>query len=265
MPAAGRGHRRRRVAHRQAHHAGRRRPASGATPRRRSDGCWSPPTNATPCARARAIASSTANAQAGNASPQPASTSTAPPRSCAIARHRGAVGAAVAQVRRVLRDARNAVRREPLRIRVDQRPRGRLGHRPRSHRRARAHASRARRSSVGCEARHRLSAPRARRAPARRSSSTTRSFDSCVTPAMCGVSSRFGQPASGEPAGSGSCSNTSSAAPPSCPLAAPRRPRLSSTTPPRAVLIRIAPRFIAAMRARVDQVRASPRPAARAA
>ena len=42
---------------------------------------------------------------------------------------------------------------------------------------------------------------------------------------MCGVRIRFGQPASGDPAGSGSCSNTSSAAPPRRPLRERRRDR----------------------------------------
>ena len=65
---------------------------------------------------------------------------------------------------------------------------------------------------------------------------------------MCGVRIRFGHPASGEPAGSGSLSNTSSAAPPRRPLRSAAATAASSTTPPRAVLTRIAPGFIDASR-----------------
>ena len=95
--AAGHGHRRRRVAERETDHARCRDGHAGDTPRRRNDGCCVTPANATPCSRARRIASSTASAHAGNARPQCASTSTAPPFACDDRRLRVAVGAAVAQ------------------------------------------------------------------------------------------------------------------------------------------------------------------------
>src|SRR6185312_14958728 len=65
---------------------------------------------------------------------------------------------------------------------------------------------------------------------------------------MCGVSNRCGHPARTLPAGSGSCSKTSSAAPPSMPLRSASASAVSSTMPPREVLIRIASRFISASR-----------------
>ena len=78
------------------------------------------------------------------------------------------------------------------------------------HRRARAGARRARACARSLQLGEREpSACRHRRAPSAAAtlsaiSVDTRSFDSRVTPAMCGVRIRFGQPASGEPAGSGS-------------------------------------------------------------
>ena len=54
----------------------------------------------------------------------------------------------------------------------------------------------------------------------------TRTFDSRVTPAMCGVRTRLGQPASGEPAGSGSAVEHVERRAAEVPgRAAPRRPR----------------------------------------
>ena len=111
-------------------------PARGDRRRRRNDGCWSRRRSSTPNSRARVIASSTANAHAGNASPQRASTSAAPPRAADHDRRGVAVGAAVAQMRRVLRNARHAVRCQPLRFRIDQRARRDRRHRADSRRRA---------------------------------------------------------------------------------------------------------------------------------
>ena len=76
----------------------------------------------------------------------------------------------------------------------------------------------------------------------------TRSLASAETPAMCGVSSRLGQPWKCGDSGSGSVPKTSMAAPPSCPLFSAAASAASSTMPPRAVLMSTAPGFIAAMR-----------------
>src|SRR5690606_26510414 len=71
----------------------------------------------------------------------------------------------------------------------------------------------------------------------------TRTFDSSVTPAICGVSTRLGMPANFAPASavSGSVSNTSRAAPPILPAFSASATACSSTMPPRAALIRMAP------------------------
>jgi hypothetical protein len=74
---------------------------------------------------------------------------------------------------------------------------------------------------------------------------------------MCGVRTRFGAPASGESAGSGSVAKTSSAAPPSRPASSAWASAASSITPPRAVLIRTAPGFMPAMRAASIRFRVS--------
>src|SRR6185503_7495936 len=83
----------------------------------------------------------------------------------------------------------------------------------------------------------------------------TRAFDSRVTPAMCGVSSKFGHPASGEPAARGSVAKTSRAAPPRRPARSAAATAASSTTPPRAVLMSTASRFIVAMRSASTRLR----------
>ena len=94
----------------------------------------------------------------------------------------------------------------------------------------------------------------------------TRAFDSAVTPAMRRQQEVRASARAASPAGSGSCSNTSSAAPPQAiRLERAAATAASSTTPPRAVLIRIAP----ALHPREARARrsgaASRRPAARAA
>jgi len=76
---------------------------------------------------------------------------------------------------------------------------------------------------------------------------------------MCGVSTTPATFRRGCSAGSGSCSKTSSAAPPSLPLSTKRATAASSTTPPRAAFTRYAPGFMAASCAspsmpRVDSV-----------
>ena len=141
-PAAGRGHRRRRIAEREADHAGGADRLRGDTRPRRSDGCWSRPTNATPNSRARRIASATASAHAGNARPHFASTSAAPPFARTISGRAAPSARPLREMRRVLRDARDAVRRKPARIGVDERRRGLATPSRRSRRRARARASR---------------------------------------------------------------------------------------------------------------------------
>ena len=148
----------------------------------------------------------------------------------------GAVDAAIAQMGGVLRHARQAVRAKALRFGQHQRPRGGLGHRGARRRRAAVRRRRARtprpaaassgnlraaHCGIGCDitsASHSCeSSPQLRcrlgSGPAAHASASstlsairklTRSLASAVTPATCGVSSRFGQSSKRGAAGSGS-------------------------------------------------------------
>ena len=69
---------------------------------------------------------------------------------------------------------------------------------------------------------------------------------SSVDPPRCGVAMKLGQPKSGWSEGGGSCSKTSSAAPPSEPLRSASASAFSSTSPPRAQFTTSAPGFICA-------------------
>ncbi len=118
------------------------RPARGDTRRRRSDGCSSPRAYATPSSRARRIASLDRQRTRGKGEP-----ALRVDQDCATLRSndlrlRRPVGAAVREMRRVLGDARSAVRgRAPAPPRRRARPRWSMPSRD-SRRRARAHASR---------------------------------------------------------------------------------------------------------------------------
>ena len=82
-----------------------------------------------------------------------------------------------------------------------------------------------------------------------------RSSVSTVSQARCGVTTTFGSFKSGSSAPTGSRQNTSRPAAPSCPFVSASSKAFSSTRCPRAVLIRMLPRFIPA-RAAEPMIRA---------
>ena len=69
--------------------------------------------------------------------------------------------------------------------------------------------------------------------------------------AMCGVMMQLSRPVSRLPSRGGSVASTSTAAPPTLPLRSASRRAASSTSGPRAVLMRITPSFIFAMVSRL--------------
>ena len=76
--------------------------------------------------------------------------------------------------------------------------------------------------------------------------SATVDWASSVDAARCGVTITWSSPSSGCPAGSGSCSKTSRAAPPTRPARIAAASAASLTTPPRAQLMIRTPAFIRA-------------------
>ena len=154
-------------------------------------------------ARARRIAVSTASAHAGKresaAGVDERDARRAPSR-CAVAqrRPRGRCEDASRIAGRATRHARRA-RAHPRRPARAPSPPPSTATRPRARARASRASSGSRARSAACGRRH----VRFASAAITRSAiiAETRSFDSAVTPAMCGVSRRFGQPASGEPGG----------------------------------------------------------------
>ena len=106
----------------------------------------------------------------------------------------GAVGPAVAQMRRVLRDARHPMRRQALARR--RRPAPARSSRPSSHwhRRVPAPGWRAPSMHRACSAASIILYAASAAATLSAIIVDTRTFDSRVTPAMCGVRIRFGQP-----------------------------------------------------------------------
>ena len=94
-----------------------------------------------------------------------------------------------------------------------------------------------------------LRSARARRPPSPRSSSTRAAFDSRVTPAMCGVRTGSGSRRAASRPRAARARTRRAPRRPGVPTRSAAATAASSTTPPRAVLIRIASGFIVASRA----------------
>src|SRR5439155_8665788 len=109
------------------------------------------------------------------------------------------------KMRGVLADARHAMRGEPARVRVDQRPRSGRRHvvvGPGARERAGGESM----QLLEAEFRHCFSYTLGRKASSAAATLSainvdSRTLDSRVTPAICGVRIRFGQPESGDPRG----------------------------------------------------------------